>query len=93
VTQARPWSWADWVEPSWDEALNPPVYSRRVQQAVSAHLEADPKPYCATWRALGGPAYDAALARALAGGDPAYVVGPAPERIDPYRLGELCGAN
>lgn len=28
------WSWADWIDPDYDEALNPSIYTRRVQQRV-----------------------------------------------------------
>lgn len=88
VVQARPFDWSAYVTSDWDEALNPSVYTRRVERSIQAHIAAAPERYCPAWEALGGPAFDAHLGELPP--RPPYVEGRAPERSDPFRLGDVC---
>lgn len=92
VVQARPFDWSAYVTNDWDEALNPSVYTRRIDRSLQAHIAADPERYCAAWRALGGPAYEEHLATVFAS-TPPYVRGRAPERSDPFGLAAFCGTR
>lgn len=90
VVPVRSWDWAAVVAPSWDEAQNPPHYTRPVQEAISDVLEDRREEACAAWEALGGEAYSARLEETLST-VPSVVVGRHPPRIDPFTLGALCG--
>jgi hypothetical protein len=43
------WDWDDWVQPDWDEFVNPSVYGRRVSRAVAEGIQADRDVICADW--------------------------------------------
>lgn len=85
----KPFSWDDWVDASYDEVLNPPVFTPSVQRAVTRHLELNRDQYCSSYARWGGPNYLAQLERTIAQ-LPAYAGPEAPTRTDPFRLEELC---
>lgn len=85
---SRPFDWAEWVDPSWDEVSNPSVYPRRVQERVEEHLRAHRDSYCASY-ARWGDGYSEALYPMLQD-DPAYASSKAPTRVDPFQLDHLC---
>jgi hypothetical protein len=82
-------SFADWVEPSWDEVLSPNVYTPLVQRGLDRVLDARQDELCASYAAW-GEGYEAALNEVLATPSP-DVAGKSPERVDPYRIVERCG--
>lgn len=92
VGWSAPFSWSQWVDPGWDEVINPPTFTRLVEQGVIDHLEAHRGELCAArarWDPVG-------LREAVIGYlDPApeWVVGPTPGRRDPFQLGTLCAAD
>jgi hypothetical protein len=84
LRQHRPFDWAEWVRPDWDEVVNPSVYSARVQRRIWETLDARAEDYCAVWRrAKPSPTY----AR------PPYVSGKAPPRSDPFGLAARCAED
>ncbi|MEQ1565435.1 MAG: hypothetical protein ABMA64_07350 [Myxococcota bacterium] len=84
----RPFDWREWASPEWDEVLNPPVYTRAVEEAVLAGLQANQGEVCASWgRWDVGGWREAALADTFA---PPYASGPVPARRDPWQLVALC---
>lgn len=89
VVQERPFAWSDWVDPSWDEVLEPGNHTRLVERRLLRSLEEDRKAICAAraiWDADGArEARLAALPR-----DAVWIEGPAPVRRDPYQLAALC---
>lgn len=85
----RSWDWGAWVGWEYDEALNPPVFTRLVHKGVQKRLQREPDRYCRAWHELGGPAYQEHLQRVVA--EPvAYGAGRMPDRADPYQLAALC---
>lgn len=84
----RPFDWRRWVDEEWDEVLNPPVYTRLVEEAVLRGLDAHRTEIC-TAREQWDPA--GWRERALQSAAPSpYVIGPAPARRDPWQLAALC---
>lgn len=88
VHPTRPFDWAEWVDPSWDEVRNPSVYPRRVQKRVEEHLRAHRDSYCASY-ARWGEGYSAELYPMLRE-TPVYASPKAPSRVDPFQLDQLC---
>ncbi len=91
VTQVREFDWGEWVDWRYDEALNPSVYTRPVQEVVTKRIHREPARYCAAYEALGRSEYDGHLEDVLA-------ETPAPvrwmhERTDPYGLEALCAGR
>ncbi|HHO52315.1 MAG TPA: hypothetical protein ENK18_15935 [Deltaproteobacteria bacterium] len=92
VARVAPFSWARWIDPGWDEVLNPPTFTRLVERGVIAHLEAHRDELCASrarWDPVG-------LREAVIGSlepGPEWVVGPTPGRRDPFQLGTLCAPS
>lgn len=85
---ARPFDWRDWVVPEWDEVINPPVYTRLVEQRVLDTLSARRDEVCAARDTWDPDRWREDLVNEL---DRApYVVGPAPARRDPWQLATLC---
>ncbi len=89
VVEARPFSWRDWIDADYDEVLNPPTFTRLVERGVQEHLRERTDQVCASRQAWNtGGWYRERLATLVP--DPEYVVGPAPERTDPFQLDRLC---
>lgn len=88
VVQTRGFDWNDWIDVSWDEAFNPPVYSRRVGRAVRERLSARRDAYCQDYQQWGDE-YASHLAQVLAE-RASYASSQAPPRTDAYHLDELC---
>ncbi|MEQ1502025.1 MAG: hypothetical protein ABMB14_07325 [Myxococcota bacterium] len=87
VAATAPFDWRAWVDPEWDEVINPPVYTHLVEQGVLRGLDRDREAVCAAravWDADGWREV------ALPAGAPPYVSGPAPARRDPWQLARLC---
>jgi len=75
------WDWRDWIDEEYDEVINPSVYRKPVQRAVSAQLQAERDRVCAL--------------RELAPSEPLLEPPPyagrrAPPRSDPFSLDEIC---
>lgn len=86
---AAPFAWGDWIDWSYDEVLNPPVYTPSAQIGVTRHLVENRDAYCGSYAIWGGPSYQAHLERVLSEPVP-YATLEAPPRTDPYQLETLC---
>jgi len=91
MVRERSWDWSDWVNAEWDEVLNPNVYNRGVQRAVSDRLYAKRDELCAEYGRWGDASYQQELQARLAT-TPEWAGRHAPPRTDPYALAELCAA-
>lgn len=78
VVQLRPWSWGEWVDPSWDEFVNPSVYGRVVTRVLERSLLEDREAICSEWAAA--PRVD----------NTPWFRGRAPVQQGPLGLAELC---
>jgi hypothetical protein len=85
----QPFTWSRWVDPSYDEVLNPPVYTPSVQQAVTRHLLVHRDQYCSSYARWANTGYRAHLEQVLRERPP-YAGEEAPARSDPYQLDALC---
>lgn len=89
AARTRPFSWAEWTDWRWDEALNPNVYTPKIDAYVSAELDRRQPSVCADV----APILDQVrqhLPAALTE-QPVWVGKRAPERVDPFRLLQRCG--
>jgi hypothetical protein len=92
IAQRRPFDWAEWVDPGWDEVINPSVYTKGVQKAVTRRLQAEKATICAQYAVWGTDELREARAAALA--DRAtYRGAKAPDGVDPFALDVLCGGS
>lgn len=90
VARVEGWDWADWVDPAFDELVNPSVYAGVVQRALEERLAEDRAALCEGWPGW-GPEVLAERA-ALAAEEPVWVrADRAPEQGDPFDLARLCG--
>jgi hypothetical protein len=81
IERVAAWDWRDWVDPEYDELLNPSVYRKPVQRAVSARLEAQRDTVCSGLAGeLPAPILD----------PPPYAGRKAPPRTDPFALDTIC---
>jgi hypothetical protein len=85
---------ADYITSDWDEYRNPPAYSELLGEIVRGYLNAQRDEICGRYRSWRSREVDPATdrkrfrLRALS----QYVdLSAAPERVDPFRLDELCG--
>lgn len=90
VMQVRPWSWTEWVDPMWDEVLDPPVFRDGVRRGVERRIEEQRERYCRAWDALSAEARSALT-------DPPprvpWAAATAPARApDPFGLARACDA-
>lgn len=81
IERVSSWEWRDWVDPEYDELLNPSVYRKPVQRAVSARLVAERETVCS---GLGAELPIPRLDRRP------YAGAAAPARTDPFALGSIC---
>ena len=88
VVQDRPFDWAEWVDWTLDEVLNPPVYDAPLQVRVSEALTTRQDQVCEVWDAGAAPEPQA-MAAVLTVPYP-YALGRAPTRVDPFRLADHC---
>lgn len=88
VARVRPFHWADWVHPDWDEVANPPQFHPKVDRAVKRRLAADRQAYCNVWETLGEHAWLATFEGPFP--DVVWLDGEVPERRDPWGLATLC---
>ncbi len=88
AVRTRPFTFAEWVEPTWDEVLSPNVYTRLVQRGLDRTLDAREDALCASYAAW-AEGHEAWLAEILATPGP-DVRGRSPARVDPFRLPERC---
>lgn len=89
AVRTRPFRWSEWIDPEWDEILNPPAHTRLVERGVLGWLEDHRDEVCAArerWDPSG--AREGFLASLEV--DPSYTAGPHPARRDPYQLAALC---
>ncbi len=86
VARTRGWEWREIVDPMYDEASNPSIYTKKVARSIVAHLDANKDAICADWRAGLFPEPDLTV-------DPAIVQGKAPTRTDPFKLAALCASS
>lgn len=89
AVRARPFRWAEWVGPEWDEVLNPSAHTRLVERGVLTFLEENRAEVCAARERWDPAGHRETFLSALAQ-DPEWVVGPHPVRRDPYQLEALC---
>lgn len=82
-------TWTDYMQGTWDEARNPPVFQPHVAEAVARRIRERPDVYCPVWQALGGAEYQAQLT-VIMGEPQATAPGRVPERLDPFGLTALC---
>ncbi len=88
VTQARPWSWAEWLDDAADEALNPPIYTKDVGEAVRLRFQENRSAVCADY-AVWAPGLASRRAEIIER-ERAHASPDAPPRVDEWGLDELC---
>lgn len=91
VVRTRNWRWAEWLDDAADEAINPPVYTPKVEEAVRQRLQHHRDAVCADY-ATWGPAAAARRAEIVAR-EQAHVSPEAPPRVDPWGLDALCATD
>jgi hypothetical protein len=86
AVRTRDWSWLDIVDDTYDEARNPPVYTKKVERGVSRRLDGAETSLCVAWQAGAIPEADLTV-------DMTTVEGRIPTRTDPFRMAERCDAT
>ena len=88
LRQLRPFRAVEYVRHDWDEYLNPCIYRPSLLQAIRRHLDRDRERVCAEYALW---ADEAVLLQTSLHPLSEYTdLSIAPERVDPFRIAELC---
>jgi hypothetical protein len=87
LEKVRDFDGSDWIDWTFDEVQNPPVYNPALQEAVRSTLLNRSDRICRAWKAAPGEGHE--LPIVLDEPYP-YALGPAPARVDPFQLNEVC---
>lgn len=91
IVQDRPFDWADWIDWTLDEVLNPSVYDPALQNRINNTLATREGEVCEVYNAGAVPS-SADLAPVLSLPSP-YALGRQPPRVDPFRLADHCDGS